>query len=177
MAKLQHKEMWRDIYPYDGVYQVSNFGRVKNATTNRVLTNYVNRQGYHKVLLSSRDADNKIKLKHWMVHRLVALCFVPIYSFERVQINHIDGVKWNNIPENLEWCTNLENQQHRSRMNKTKYLFGDRNNKAVITSQMSKEIKAKYATGNYTQKSLAEEYCITQSAVSQIVTNKIRKYD
>jgi len=51
------------------------------------------------------------------------------------------------------------------------------NNRAKLTEVQSKEIKAKYQTGDYTQKQLAELYNVTQSTISQVVTNKIRKYE
>lgn len=174
---MSKKESWRDIYPYDGKYQVSNLGRVRNARSGRILSHDIHK-GYHRVkLLSDPDESGNKKLNLHFVHRLVALCFVPIYSLERNQINHIDGNKWNNVPENLEWCNNSENQLHRYRKIKTGYIFGDLNNRARLTSRDVKEIKAKYQTGDYTQRQLAKEYKVAQSAISQIVTNKIRKYD
>jgi len=170
---VMHKETWRDIFPYDGVYQVSNLGRVRNAKYDRILAQHVDKNGYHIVYLT----DNEKKVKNWRVHRLVALCFVPIFSLERNQVNHIDGNKWNNEAVNLEWCNNSENQKHHHRVIKTGYLFGMKNHKAKITEQQMKEIRAKYATHKYTQTQLADEYNITQSAVSQIISNKIRKYN
>lgn len=174
---MNNKERWRDIYPYDGVYKISDRGRVKNAITNRILSHYKDKQGYHKIILFSRDENNKSIRKTYSVHRLVALCFVPIYSLDRFQVNHIDEDKSNNNADNLEWATNLENQQHRSRLNRFRYKFGDENNKARLGTQMVKKIKALYNTGSYTQKELAEKFNVSQSAVSQITTNKIRKYD
>jgi DNA-binding XRE family transcriptional regulator len=174
---MNHKARWRDIYPYDGVYKVSEYGEIKNAITGKILTQFLDKRGYHKVTLFGRDLNNKITRKVWSVHRLVALCFVPIYSLDRFQVNHIDEDKSNNRADNLEWATNLENAQHRTRINKFKYKFGDENNKARIGTQMVKKIKAMYNTGHYTQAELAEQFGISQGAISQITTNKIRKYD
>jgi DNA-binding XRE family transcriptional regulator len=171
-TKKMHKESWRDVFGYDGVYQVSNLGRVRNKHK-KILTHWVSEDGYHSVTLVDKDSGRK----NWRVHRLVGLCFVPIYSLERDQINHIDGNKWNNVAENLEWCNNSENQLHRYRVLKTGALYGVMNNRAKLTEQQTKEVKAKYQTGEYTQKQLAEEYNVTQSTISQIVTNKIRKYE
>lgn len=170
-----HKETWRDIFGYDGKYQVSNHGRVRNAQrNNRILTNEITRAGYHKVSLVGLDGKT---IKHYFVHRLVALCFIPIYSFERNQINHIDGNRWNNVAWNLEWCNNSENQLHSNRVLKTGALYGLDNNQAKLSDTQIKEIKAKYNTGEYTQSQLAKEYGVTQANISMIITNKSRKYD
>jgi hypothetical protein len=171
-TKKMHKESWRDIFGYDGRYQVSNLGRIRNKHGKTLMPD-ISRDGYHTVTLVNIEGEKK----HHRIHRLVALCFVPIYSLDRDQVNHIDGNKWNNVAENLEWCNNSENQLHRYRVLKAGALYGVMNNRAKLTEAQAKEIKAKYQTGNYTQKKLAEEYNVTQSTISQVITNKIRKYE
>lgn len=175
MSRTQQKEMWRDIYGYNGMYQVSNRGRVRNAKYMRILSHDVSKTGYHRVKLVDYDANGNRTIKQHMVHRLVALCFVPIYSLDRNQINHIDGNKWNNDWENLEWCNNSENQLHRHKLGRENRKYGEENHKAVLSDNQAREIKAKYNTGNYTQAYLAKLYGVSQSAISQIVSNKIRK--
>lgn len=173
--KKQHKEMWRDIYGYNGRYQVSNRGRVRNTDRkNSILTPDITRGGYHRVKLVSYDSDGKRVVKNHFIHRLVALCFVPIYDFSRDQINHIDSNPWNNDWENLEWCTNSENQHHWRRRKRGQFFQEDVVDESKLSSQQVKEIRAKYRTGNYTQKFLAEQYGVTQSAISQIVK---KQYD
>jgi hypothetical protein len=118
----QFDEEWRDIPGYEGLYQVSNLGRVKSLPRNIIrcdrknyphrevyLKFHINQWGYYVVPLTTGLGTNKQK-KH-MVHRLVALAFIPNpcnYS----QVNHKDGNKSNNTPYNLEWCTNSMNQLH-----------------------------------------------------------------
>ena len=103
------EEIWRDIEGYEGLYQVSNLGRVKsNYNKNRktILKNRVNRGRYFTVLLYKNKRS-----KNFSVHRLVALTFIPNPE-NKTQVNHIDGNKLNNRAKNLEWVTASENQIH-----------------------------------------------------------------
>ncbi|GAA4391717.1 NUMOD4 domain-containing protein [Hymenobacter koreensis] len=111
------EELWKDIPGYDGVYQVSTFGRIRsfskvNARDGRLhirrpgLTN-----GYYKVCLY----DKHSKVKAISVHKLVATAFIPNPNDYPV-INHIDCNKLNNNINNLEWCTRKHNTQHAVRM-------------------------------------------------------------
>lgn len=114
-------EVWKDIAGYEGLYQISNTGRVKSLerTRNmnlpsckkpapvheRILT-FGKSLGYRSVILA-KDGINR----HFRVHKLVALAFIPNPE-NKPQINHKDGDKHNNFVENLEWATPKENQQH-----------------------------------------------------------------
>lgn len=99
------EEIWKDIQGYEGYYQISNFGNVKNTKTNKILTGDTNSTGYRRVILY-----NPVK-KRFFIHRLVALHFCNGYSDDLV-VNHIDGNKLNNHYKNLEWVTKSENDKH-----------------------------------------------------------------
>jgi hypothetical protein len=87
-------------------YFIFENGTVFNTKTNNWLKPYKNASGYLKVTL------NKGKIsKRPLVHRLVLLAFKPILD-KNLQVNHIDGNKQNNLLNNLEWCTPLENVTH-----------------------------------------------------------------
>lgn len=105
-----HEEIWKDIEGYEGLYQVSNLGRVKSLkrlhTKERIISHFLNHGGYARVNLWK---DNKSK--KYSVHRLVAEAFVPNPD-RKPQVNHIDENKQNNHADNLEWCTQLENHNH-----------------------------------------------------------------
>lgn len=103
-------ENWQDIPNYEGIYQISDFGRVKSlgndkSRKTKILKTYIDKTGYEAVTLR-----NKGTKKNFMIHRLVALAFVPNYNeFKYNSVNHIDEDKLNNKASNLEWCTNEYN--------------------------------------------------------------------
>lgn len=92
------REIWKPINGYEGLYEISNTGRVNSLISGRILKTYPNNKGYLYVRLT-KDGQHKA----FSVHRLVANAFIP--NTERMeQVNHIDGNKQNNYSENLEWC-------------------------------------------------------------------------
>ena len=93
------KEIWKDIEGYEGRYQVSNFGRVYSVVKKIYLKSEVNNHGYEDVVLS-KDKHKK----HCLVHRLVAMHFLP-NPYQYPIVNHKDQNKLNNHADNLEWCT------------------------------------------------------------------------
>ena len=114
-------EDWKDIPGYEGLYVVSNNGRVKNVRSGRVLRGIVNNLGYIMVGLSKSG-----KVKMISVHRLVAEAFIENPDNLR-EVNHKDEDKSNNIVDNLEWCDRKYNINYGSRMDKvrkTKELSG-----------------------------------------------------
>lgn len=105
-------EKWRDIKEYEGLYQVSNWGRIKSLPRNgtikkeRILTLVKNKDGYMVVNLSKNN-----KTKKFQVHRLVATHFLENPD-DLPQVNHKDENKENNHYSNLEFCTGEYNNQY-----------------------------------------------------------------
>lgn len=106
MSKIA--EEWRDIEQFKGEYQISNFGRIRNYRTKKVLKNYISPEGYvcNSLRHSKEERTHTVR-----VHRLIAEAFIPNPNNYPI-INHIDGNKQNNNIENLEWCTAQHNIQH-----------------------------------------------------------------
>lgn len=114
------REVWRDINGYEGLYQVSNLGRVKRLE--RIVRNnvYGGMRIVDEKILSATDNGHGYKIiglrkdgrrKNHYVHRLVATAFIDNpHDFHYV--NHLDRDRANNIADNLEWCTQLENVAH-----------------------------------------------------------------
>lgn len=116
-------EIWKDIAGYDGIYQVSNLGRVKSVerkvynpgvlgeSNYRTVPSIIRKpnimHGYHCIAL----VVNKHK-KVYRIHRLVADAFIGAQPTPMHQVNHIDGNKANNRADNLEWVTPKENTEH-----------------------------------------------------------------
>lgn len=99
-------EQWEDIEDYEGVYQVSNKGNVRNVKFDRPLSLIDHHTGYTKVNLYKNN-----KSRQYSVHRLVATAFIPNPGNKKFT-NHKNGIKDDNRVENLEWCTASENMQH-----------------------------------------------------------------
>lgn len=102
------EEEWRPIKGYEGLYEVSNMGRVKSLYTSQsiILKQSMSTNGYIKVNLS-KDGTRNTK---W-VHRLVATAFIRNPNNYEV-VNHKDCNKKNNTVDNLEWCTSSYNTKH-----------------------------------------------------------------
>lgn len=101
-------EIWKDIKNFEGLYQVSNMGNVRSLRYRRMNTirNLKPRwctNGYYSVSLR-RDGKSYPP----MIHRLVALAFLPNPHNYR-EVNHKDEDKKNNCVDNLEWCTSKYN--------------------------------------------------------------------
>ena len=115
-------EEWKDIKGYEGLYQVSNLGRVKSKTGRIRKTTFTN-SGYELVVLY-----NNCKSKGFTIHRLVAEALLPNPE-NKPQVNHIDEDKTNNAVFNLEWVTAKENVNHGTRTlkssNKVSCIFND----------------------------------------------------
>lgn len=103
----KEKEIWKEIEGFEGLYEVSTKGRVRNIRTGKILKYGINAMGYPFVILYKANS----KPKHIKVHRLVAESFIDNPN-KLPQVNHIDERKDNNCVTNLEWCTASQNQRH-----------------------------------------------------------------
>lgn len=105
IKNLKNMEIWRDIKDYEGLYQVSNLGRVKSLKygKEKILKGYKYRGGYLRV-----DLYKERKVKHFPIHRLVASAFINNPN-NLPQVNHKDEDKTNNCAENLEYCDSSYN--------------------------------------------------------------------
>ena len=108
-------EIWKKIKDYEGLYWISNLGRVKNRH-GRVLKPEI-RQGYYSI-----DLMKNHKRKKYRIHRLVAEAFIENPD-NLPQVNHKDENKLNNEADNLEWCDNTYNTHYSRHENLAVYCF------------------------------------------------------
>lgn len=131
-------EEWKDIAGYEGIYQVSNLGRVRSLDRitphghklkGRVLRTPINSRGYPKVHLRHEPWGSKV----FVVHQLVARAFLPNPE-NKPFIDHIDCNKENNKVANLRWATPRENARNPLTYEKVK-LVGQRAIKCAHTPE------------------------------------------
>lgn len=105
-------EIWKDVVGYEGLYQVSNQGRVRSLYFGkiRMLKQRKLRTGYMQVGLTKTK-----KIKFYNVHRLVSAAFIPNPD-NLPEVNHKDEDKTNNTVENLEWCDRKYNINYGNRL-------------------------------------------------------------
>lgn len=111
------EEIWKDIPNYEGIYQISNLGRLKSLRAfcsftkkyfhkEKIVKGKLDKAGYVMVGLCKEG-----KTKYCRIHRLVAQAFIPNIN-NYPMVNHKDENKSNNNVNNLEWCTCLYNNTY-----------------------------------------------------------------
>jgi len=114
------QEIWKDIAGYEGIYQVSNMGRVKSLDR----LDRLGRRTYGCIRIPSKGKTGYLNVnlrngyeKRFYIHRLVAEAFIP--NPENLPcINHRDEDKENNSIDNLEWCSHKYNNSHGTRIDR-----------------------------------------------------------
>lgn len=152
-----------EIWIHNNGYEISNKGRIitkrgKLSKAKIIENEYV---GCNVVFEDGFYAGG--------VHRAVAYAFIPNDDpVNKVEVNHIDGIKHHNWVENLEWCTKKENQQHEVRV--LKQRNGEKNCKDKLKESQVIEIYNLCKEGNMKYKDIAKMYNIKACQVSLIVS-------
>lgn len=177
-------EIWKPVKGYEGIYEVSNLARLKTLsrekfcghpkskaqiTKESIKAITIDRLGYPRVKLS-KDA----KTKTGYLHRVVAEAFIdPVEG--KNEVNHKDGIKTNNLPENLEWCSRKENIQHAYRIGLASGARGQDNVTSKLKEIQVKEIKRLWKERAMSQKDMAAKYSVTIATINYIVNGKTWK--
>ena len=92
----------------NGLYEINEYGVLKNCTTGNIVKGYKEKNGYQRVRIENKKLGRVIRTS---IHQLVAEAFIPNPN-NKPFINHIDLNKQNNCVSNLEWVTHSENMKH-----------------------------------------------------------------
>ena len=177
---MENMEIWKDVENYEGLYQVSNLGRVRslerdiycqNGTFHqhlkeKMLVPVLDRYGYQFVGLYKNGKRKKIT-----VHRLVAEAFLPNLE-NKPQVNHKDENPLNNCVDNLEWCTSVYNINYGTRtvravQNRRSYKLGNHPQaKPVFCEELNKTFDCITRAG--------EELGICVSSIRSVCKGKLK---
>ena len=158
MYKHINGELWHNILGFPG-HWVNKKGEVLGRKGKKLsLSKTV--KGYPQIMLKTKQVK-----KGFRIHRLVAEYFIYNDNPEiKNQVNHIDGNKENNSVENLEWCSNKENHEHKMRNNLNVALKGSEHHNSVLTEQDVINIFKSKEPYN----KLIKKYNISKSTISSI---------
>jgi len=165
-------EKWRDVE--DWPYRVSNWGRVCHRKTGNIRKTFMAgyKLGYVYVGLWNRPRHMNVA-----VHTLVAGAFIGPRP-KGLEVNHKNGVKTVNYPNNLEYMTPSQNSKHAYKLGLSSVprLKGEQNGRAKLSENDMKKIRDMYHSGGgYKQVELAEEFGVTQGLISKIIRKVVWK--
>ncbi|KKN98848.1 hypothetical protein LCGC14_0140890 [marine sediment metagenome] len=178
-------ELWKDVKNYEGVYCISNLGRIKRilnsskTNTDRILKPQINRFGYLQITLCKNGHKKTLKL-----HRLVLESFVGD-CLDGMECCHKDRNRQNNQLTNLRWGTKSENAQDAIQHNTFSRLHacGEKNRMSKLTDDKIKLVLQLLQSGKnghpgrkLSQKEIAAIFGVDQSTISYISTRKIWKH-
>lgn len=178
-------EIWKDVIGYEGLYAVSNLGRIKSydkivktkkldyIRKGKILEQHAFCNGYLKTKLYNGSG----KFWNTPVHRLVATVFIENPNNYPI-INHIDGDKTNNHIDNLEWCTQSHNNRHayRTGLKRLENYTGEGNPTSKLTTEQVLSIRREYSAGTTSINKLAKKYNTVAGNIYFILKRQTWKY-
>lgn len=181
---MQEQEIWKDCIGYEGIYQISNYGRVKSVAryvyVNHGTDNY---RKLREVIMQPSIINGKYwhvifkvngNIKHKTVHRLVAQHFIPNPDNLPV-INHLDNNGFNNHVSNLEWTTVKGNTQHAIAIGALK-LKGEDNPMAKYDKALVLKIREMYDVDKIRICNIARQLDLPTKYIDLIVHRKRWKH-
>jgi hypothetical protein len=133
-------EEWRDVADYEGLYEVSSFGRFRNASGQILSTVSKDKDGYPLISMSRAG-----KRRSFYLHRLVCRAFWGPRPVPGHETAHLDGVRTNCRADNLAWVSRVENHSHK-RAHGT-LLLGERHPRAKLSDAQVRELRQRAAAG------------------------------
>lgn len=170
-------EQWA-VIPNFSSYMASDMGRLKTfnwkGSGKEAIIKPALTGGYLKTMLKNDQGQ----YKSWNVHKWIAFTFLGPRP-DGYEINHIDGVKTNNVVANLEYVTKSGNLLHAYRLNLMQRKVGEKNGNAKLSNQQVREIRAFVANSGkkfYGRKALAEKYGVSECTIKEVVTRRKNKF-
>lgn len=168
-------EVWKDVAGFEGLYKVSNFGRVRaigrGLRRGCIMTDKFDKlDGYMHLSLTKDGVPH-----HFVIHRLVAIAFIPNPD-NKPTVNHKDFNRCNNRAENLEWMTQKENNRYSIEAGHRKYTEKMRlgaYNRRSVKDEVVKMIMSDYDNG-LKPSEIADKYNVTRPFVSRVVHGRLR---
>ncbi len=163
-------EEWKDIPEFEGIYQVSNLGRIRSL--DRTFISKKDKRTWHiagtigtPALKSTGYPHKRFKhngfIKGYIIHRLIAQLFIP-NPLNLPEVNHKDGIKTNNKVDNLEWVTQRENMRHAAKSG----LLPRK-----LTPEQVIQIRKDFKNGKH-KNDLSKEYKVTVPCIHSLVTGR-----
>jgi hypothetical protein len=177
-------ELWRDVVGYEGLYQISNYGRLKSLSRVEHLVYSDGRQGVRnrkeKILNPSTDKDGYLITglrrdgvqKTVKLHRIVAIAFIP--NFDSLpEVNHKDGNKHNNTVDNLEWSSHQDNITHAVET-ELRDGRGERNVNAKLTGEDVAYIRKNYTPRHkeFSAVALSNKFGVSATMIHNIMKGR-----
>lgn len=174
---LLSEESWSKLI-YPGIteelnrFEISTFGRLRNIKTGHIYKPNILNTGYSSVRTTLGSKNQKI---HIIMHKAVAYTYIPNPN-NLPEVNHKDGIRFNNIVTNLEWCTSHENQKHKydAGLFDISKISGENNHTAKLTWDDVFYIRNNYIprSREFGANALARKYGIAKPTILSVIHNK-----
>lgn len=164
------KYVWDPEYDIKQYYLISNYGRIYTTSRGGGIRKLIlDEHGYYRVCLYLTNGRGR----YFPVHRLVMYAFAYIEGCEKLQVNHKDTIKTNNVIWNLEWCTCKENIQHSVMMG----TFGAlaKNSPHIKDTDDQVRLVCQMWIDGYKYDKISEATGVSISNISNIVSGNSRK--
>lgn len=165
-------ELWKWIAGYEGIYKISNYGRVKSfprqgaSTEIKIRKPILTKRGYLQICLYKGCKEKAFK-----IHRLVAEAFIPNPE-NKPEVNHKYGMKFDSYFENLEWATPKENMKHAVDIGLAP--TGTNRNTAKLTKEDVKFIREHYIPRHpeFGAAALSRRFNVSPSIIQDVIKGK-----
>lgn len=152
-------------------FEISTYGRLKNAKTKHIYNPSVLNTGYYSVRTTLGSRNDKI---HILIHKAVAYTFLE-NQHNLPEVNHKDGNKTNNFVNNLEWCTSHENQQHKydTGLFDTEKIKGENNGASKLTWENVEYIRNNYIpySREFGSRAMAKKFNVEHVTILSVLHN------